>query len=542
MATEKTMQPDPKSTSSSSMGALEIPKPKGTGPSAEVGVSYALPFVSGFENAWEVMRTDDITVAKLVAMRLTDGQAQALYRLVTLPIRAALKGATFIPEKGQDGGEEEAQFVENMFTLPPAAGGMSVPLSRFISQMLLAVFDGFSAFEMVYHCPKSGPLKGKWALKKIARRPPESLTFLVNDNGEYAGLRQRISYQGTYKDIRIPAENSFYFAVNEEENPFYGRSFFNAAFHHWDRKVKLYFIVHLAAQRSAIGTRVGTAPDGATEEELAEFYKALQGMTLAQFIMLKQGFTVSALSEAGNFDFLGLINHHNSQMSKSILASFFDKDQGAGTSDGSLVDFGKQSDALFLLMLQTIMDDVAAVINNQIIPRFIDWNFGSGKYPEFRWGELTPDQLVSIRQTFEKLAAGTVTPEFMFAMEKKIADQYGLDIDYDAVQERIDQDREMQEQQMNMQMGLNADGSPMAEPDPMAGTDEQGNPIDPAAPAPGDAGPESAAEDSTETPGMEETENGEPGDVTLTSVPLDILPPGFQLTEGGINGDSSANS
>ena len=42
-------------------------------------------------------------------------------------------------------------------------------------------------------------------------------------------------------------------------------------------------------------------------------------------------------------DYMQLINHHNSQMSKSVLASF-DESHGG---DRSLADFGHQSDALF---------------------------------------------------------------------------------------------------------------------------------------------------------------------------------------------------
>jgi hypothetical protein len=68
-------------------------------------------------------------------------------------------------------------------------------------------------------------------------------------------------------------------------------------------------------------------------------------------------------------------------MSKSVLAAFFDDSQGTG-GDASLVDFGRQSDGLFLLMLQTIMGEIEEVINTQVIPKFIDWNF-DGKYPKF---------------------------------------------------------------------------------------------------------------------------------------------------------------
>jgi hypothetical protein len=55
-------------------------------------------------------------------------------------------------------------------------------------------------------------------------------------------------------------------------------------------------------------------------------------------------YKVESLKEFTGFDFLSYINHHNSQMSKSVLAAFFDDSQGTG-GDASLVDFGRQSDA-----------------------------------------------------------------------------------------------------------------------------------------------------------------------------------------------------
>lgn len=411
-----------------------VPKPK---PEFEVGVSHYLPFVTPYKNAWEVQRDEEITVKQLVAMRKTDGQARALYRLITLPIRAALKGATFVPESNVDGGDEEAQFIEDLFTLPESAGGMTVPFGRFIAQMLLAIFDGFSAFELVYWTPKTGPLKGKWTLKKAAYRPSETLTFLIDDHGEFDGLRQRTMFEGKYIDQVIEADRCVYYAANEEEKPFYGQSFFQSAFYHWDKKFRLYVIAHLAAQRAAVGTRVGTLPKNPNRDEKLAFQKALSDVGVAQWMTMPDDYKVESLKESAGFDFLALINHHNSQMSKSVLAGFFDKEQGGGDS-GKLVDFGTQSDALFLLMLQTIMGEIEEIINQKVIPRFIDWNFGSGKYPRFQFGNLSAEQKQAMFDLFKQLAVAgqtlTIRPEMIHEMEKQVSEELGLEIDWETVE------------------------------------------------------------------------------------------------------------
>src|SRR5947207_454574 len=226
-----------------------LPKPT---PDVEVGVSAYLPFVVPYQNAWEALRTDEVTVKQLQAMRRTDGQARALYRLITLPIRSALKTATFVPEDNVEGGEDEATFIQQMFTLPASGGGMTVPFNKVIAQ--------------------------------------------------------------------------------------------------------------LAAQRAAVGTRIGKLPANPNREEKAAFQKGLADLGAFQWMTVPSDYEVESLREATGFDFLALVNHHNSQMSKSVLAAFFDKEQGGGDS-GKLVDFGQQSDALFLLMLATIMGEIEEVIN-----------------------------------------------------------------------------------------------------------------------------------------------------------------------------------
>jgi hypothetical protein len=431
------------------------PKPKAD---LEVGVSSFIPWQTPYKDMWEALKTEDVTVRQLVAMRRTDGQARALYRLITLPIRAALKTMTIIPEEGVDGGEDEALFIQQMFTLPSTGGGMQVPFGRFIAELLMAIFDGFEAFEKVYWQPKTGPLSGKWTLKKLAHRPSEQLTFLLNNNSEFVGLRQQTMYHDRQVDVVIPAQDIVYYAANEEERPFYGISYFNAAYKHWEAKFKLYVVAHIAAQRAAVGTRVGTMPQNPSTEEKREFQAALANLSIAQWITVPENWKVESLKETTGFDFLAYINHHNSQMSKSVLAAFFDDSQGTG-GDASLVDFGRQSDALFLLMLRTIMGEIEEVINNQIIPDFIDWNFDSGKYPLFRFGQMTEEQKGALLDVFKALAvvspdATNVAPEMWKEIEKQIAEEFGLEVDWEAVEQREEEEAAqaelmMQQQQMN---------------------------------------------------------------------------------------------
>lgn len=447
-----------------------IPKPSAGELGREYGVPMNLPFSTAFtgtsgartndDGKYEILRWDDLSVTQLVEMRKHDGQARALYRLITLPIRSALRNSTVMPEDGDDG---EAEFCDLLLNLPPNAGGMTVSFHRVIAQMLMAIFDGFAPFELVYWQPVQGPLAGYFTLKKIAYRPANTITFLVDENGGFAGFHQRASFQGRVVDTAIARENAVYYAANEEENPFYGVSYFNSAFYHYDAKVKLYYLAHLAAQVRAVGTRIGKYPANAAGPDKDKFFAALRDFGTAQAMMIPMEYEVTTWAPSGTYDFMPLIAHHNSQMSKSVLAQFFDESDGSKTA---LVDFSENNSGMFFLQLTSIMDEIEAIINNYILPRFIDWNFGTACYPKFKFGPFTDEQKKAINTIFTSLSTVAltsqgVTPEFMRKLEETVADDLGIEVDYDAVKKREEEEK-AQSQAQQIAMGLMPD--PNADP------------------------------------------------------------------------------
>ena len=428
----------------------ELPKPPPESENFATGVPYYLPFATPYRDSWEVFRQDPVSIRQLEAMRRQDGQARALYRLLTMPILAALKNADVVQPDGVVGGDKEAQFIKDMLFSPPGMGGMQKSFKHFMRQMLLALFNGFSAFEMIYWQPDAGPNKGKYTLREIAWRPSETLTFLLDGQGQFNGFRQRTFFQGRTIDVKIAKDVAIYYANEEAERPFYGVSLFESAFFHYDKKVKIYYIMHLAAQRKAVGMRIGTMAPNPAAADKNNFITGLQELGLAAYMVVPSSdWTVTVLQDSGGgFDFLGLVNHHNSQMSKSVLAQWFDEQQGSG-GETTLVDFGQQSDASYLMMLDSILEDIASIVDNQITPRFIDWNFGTQKYPKFKFGQLTAEQKAAIQQMFTQLAGAgpqaNVTPDFMLQLEEKLATDLGLDIDYKAIKKQ----RDDQASQMN---------------------------------------------------------------------------------------------
>lgn len=404
-----------------------------------------------------------VSVKQLTEMRRRDGQAKALFQLVTLPLRLALQTGEWIDpeEKGET---EEAKFANQMWSLPPNAGGMTAPRSKLVRQALLALMDGFAAFEIVRTVPKKGPLAGKVVLKKLAYRDPNTIQFQVDKNGGYRGFRQIATMADLSPvDVMIPADKSWYFAMHDEQNPFYGVSMFESAYPHWDAKRKLYYIAHIAAQFAAVPGRLGKIPEAteATKTQIDEFRSALQNFAFNTAMIVPAGFDVTPFNSNSGYDFLKLIDHHNAQMSKSILASFFDAEQRTvlienGANQSVDADF-------FLLSMTSIANDIAESMSNHLMPQFIDYNFDSGRYPVFKPGDLSDGTKDAIREMFTAVVTASIlnsTPEFVRELEKKVSAQLNLDIDYDNIEKREKQSAQEQASQPDPNAAPGGPGDP----------------------------------------------------------------------------------
>jgi hypothetical protein len=343
-----------------------------------------------------------------------------------------LKEAEWVASEEGDS-EAEVEFANQMFTLPPYGGGMTVPLSKFLRQTLLALTDGFAAFEEVRQVPEEGPLKGKITIRKMAYRDSRTVNFNVDETGGFDGIHQVAQMADKFYDVHIPKEKVWYYAANEEENPFYGVSYFESAYRHYDFKRKLYYVSHVAAQFAAVPGRIGITPPSPDSRMLANFKNALANFAFNTALTIPEGYEVKPFNGNTQFDFMKLIDHHNMMMAASVLAKFLQQEDRQ-----VLIDNGK-ADAtadMFVFMVESIMSEIAESWTIHLMPKYIDWNFGTNKYPVFRFGQLADAAKDAIKEIFGAVViAGALncTPEFVRELEKKLAARLGLDIDYDQI-------------------------------------------------------------------------------------------------------------
>src|SRR5690606_1101962 len=117
--------------------------------------------------------------------------------------------------------------------------------------------------------------------------------------------------KGQPQTVQIPDTKAWYYAMLEEENPFYGVSLFETAFRHYEVKAKLYFISQVAAQFAAVPGRMGTYPKNATPEQRNAFAQALKDFAFDTAMMMPADFAVAPFNGNTGFDFLPLIEHHS---------------------------------------------------------------------------------------------------------------------------------------------------------------------------------------------------------------------------------------
>lgn len=479
---------------------------------AEYGIERVLPFHQ-WSTDGEVARIERISLDELVDMRRRDGQARALARLFVLPILSALAdGEWVLPDNVQDSaeeedpekedssevgdaaaakaseaedtedtdpaepeeapGEEEVAFANMMWNLPPQAGGMTTSKTSIVKKLLQGITDGFAVFEEVRQIPQDGPLKGKIVLRKLAYRDPRTIRFRVDANGGFNGIRQVAELGGRTVDVQIPKEKIFFWTCNAEENLFYGVSMFEAAYEHYQIKKKLYYIAHLAAQFAAVPGRIGEIPHGADPRHVLAFKQSLANFAFNTSMVAPPGFKVTPFSGNSGFDFLKLIDHHNHMMSKSVLSSFLDSEQRTALIDNSA---GDPSTDFFVMALESIMDDIAEHLTTYLMPKYMDWNFGTKVYPVFKFGALSDTAKASIKEVFQAVVTSSVlnsTPEFVRELEKKLAKEYDLDIDYDEI-ERQEQEAAEEEASKAEEEAEAFRNAPQEDPMAPAGGEEQ---------------------------------------------------------------------
>ena len=357
-------------------------------------------------------------------MRRSDGTVMALYNILTLPILAS----TWDIERDEDidPNGEQAAFVRDAFELPPERGGMSTPFQIVLADMLRAVVEGYRYFEKVYTISP----QGKIVYRKLASYEASSLTIRTDDHGGFDGAEQTAMIGMGVEKVIIPVEKSFLFTYRKEINSLEGESAFVAAYKHYEEKKRLYYLGNLQAQSTAIPARIGKVTEAnknVDQSKIDEVAEALSDLVeLNSAVVLPFGFDAEAINSTGKMDIMPLINHHNAEMARSVLAHFL---MLGDTASGSWALSKDQTD-IFSLALKGLIANLEYHINAYLIPDLTEYNFANPSYPRIKFSALTDTAISLVADAFQKILekAPEGVPDYLIeGIMEKMALQLGID-------------------------------------------------------------------------------------------------------------------
>jgi SPP1 gp7 family putative phage head morphogenesis protein len=395
---------------------LAKPTPPPTG--VEVGTSTVGSLPSLLQG--EFIDVSKIKVADFKKMLDNDGTVQALYNTIVMPIL----GSNWSIESDEDtpDGIKQSDLVENWLRTPPHKGGMSTPFDLVIAQALRGVVEGYSGFEKVLEI-KDGYI----VFRKIAWRDPTTIAILADSRGGFNGFKQRAFIGDKYEEVTIPLERSFLYTYGKEFHNLKGRSAFTSAYSSYDKKRRLYYLAEQQAQSDALKIKVVTGKEKANQDELDATVEAVDELGFKATVGLPHGYNLTALNNNGAMDLLPLIEHHNAEMARSVLAMFILL--GTGSKTGSYSLSQDQSD-FFIQALMSIRKSLENHITSYLISDLYAYNFEKPVYGTFKFEDITDSTIELLKQVFIKLTEKDRLPqEVVDGVVQRVADKLDIDLD-----------------------------------------------------------------------------------------------------------------
>jgi SPP1 gp7 family putative phage head morphogenesis protein len=401
------------------LGPVEINLAKKPTPQigTEIGTSANGSLPSIFNS--EFVDMSKIKVADFKKMLDNDGTVQALYNTIVMPIL----GSNWTIEADDDSPQavEQSTKVEDWLRTPPHKGGMSTPFDLVLAQATRAVLEGYAGFEKVLEV-KDGYI----VFRKIAWRDPTTIGLRTDDRGGFNGFKQRAFIGDRYDEVTIPLERSFLYTYGKEFHNLKGRSAFTSAYSSYDKKRRLYYLSEQQAQSDALKIKVVKATEKKNQDELDATVEAVDELGFKATVGLPVGFDVSALNQNGGLDLLPLIEHHNAEMARSVLAMFILL--GTGSKTGSYSLSQDQSD-FFIQALKSVRNSLATHITSYLIPDLYNYNFEKPLYGTFKFEDLTDSTIELLKQVFIKLTEKDKLPqEVIDGVVQKVADKLDIDV------------------------------------------------------------------------------------------------------------------
>ena len=353
---------------------------------------------------------------------LRDGTVEALFNILTMPILASEYDIKPADESTE--AKTQADFVRNNLLSESYKGGIETPFNLFLDQSMMALVDGFQVWEKVYRLNNN-----RYELKKLALRDSRSVEILSDLKDGYQGIKQT---QEDGSTVVIPAYKTFLFTPGKRYDQYYGRSIFTALWRNYDKKWKLEYLDSIALQNDAIkpkvlkntGSTLAKTDDKVTPKVLNVLSRLGKVNSMAT---LPANYELEVLNSEGR-DPHQSIERQNSEMARVFLANFMLLGSQGTSSTGSFALSDTQA-KMFRMSLESVMNKLAAHINQYIIADLIDINFSEPRYPVFAFEKMDNEVVGAIFNAFTTMIQKDRMSDAMASeIEDATATRLGFDV------------------------------------------------------------------------------------------------------------------
>ena len=294
---------------------------------------------------------------------------------------------------------DQVDFVEqNLFK--------RIEWNAFINDCLFYLDYGNMVFEKCWVSEN-----GKWWLDKLSPRFPGTFTWeLGSDNKTWVTISQSAG-GGT---VHIPREKLMVFINEQEGNDMNGVSVLRQIYKPWKLKEKTEMSMDAIITRNGMGIPVARAPDTISDVDESRILEWLGNVAAndTAFFFEKGDVEFRFQGVEGQVvDPTPFVNH----LSTEMLVAGAQGIMGLATSNRGSSSTGETLSGPYYDRIAAIASVICDVVNHELIPQMIDYNFGiqvDGVYPVIESAGITSKGIFSKAEAIVHLAqAGFMWPE-----------------------------------------------------------------------------------------------------------------------------------
>lgn len=223
-------------------------------------------------------------------------------------------------------------------------------------------------------------------LSKLAHiRQPAVQTFKISPTGDLEAIVQHVYNGVAFRQIEVPAEKVLMWTYNRQGDDYWGTPPTRHCYKAWTFKTQIERLNILSIDRFGVGVPVVEEPEGGfTPVERSRLEGFLQAFRSSDrsYVMHPSGGKISILTANGEMQSSALewAKFYNLAVAKVFLT----QQTELGSTETGARALAEQFYEQLGSIVQADCEELATLINNKLIVRLVDWNFGPHEaYPMF---------------------------------------------------------------------------------------------------------------------------------------------------------------